>query len=102
MDHLGRRERVQFEGGISLLDCAEQIFVPRQGQVRIVTALQQQLRAADGNRLVDLAKQLLEAEYVSLRGTDGAIERAEVTFRNADVRVVDVAIDDRSEERRVG
>src|ERR671922_8161 len=66
---------------------AEEIFVPLDRQVRVVAALQQQLVAADGNRLVDFAQDLLEAEHVAVARADVAIERAEVTLRHADVRV---------------
>ena len=89
-----RRKRVQLEVGIALLDRAEQILVPRQRQVGIVTALEQQLHAADGDRLVDLPKHLVEPEHVPFRRSDRPIERAEVALRDADVRVVDVAVDD--------
>ena len=94
VDHLRRRERVQLERGIALLDAAEQILVPRQRQIGIVAALQQQLHAADGDRLVDLAEELVEAEHVALRRSDRTVERAEVALRDAHVRVVDVAVDD--------
>ena len=47
VQHLRRRERVQLEVGIARLDGAEQVLVPRQRQVRVVAALQQQLVAAD-------------------------------------------------------
>ena len=90
----GRRERVELERGIALLDGPEQIFVPGERQVGIVAALQQQLHAADGDRLVDLPEQLVEAEHVAFGRADRPIERAEVALRHADVRVVDVAIDD--------
>src|SRR5918995_5371864 len=82
------------ERGISLLDRAEQILVPLERKIRVVTTLQQQLAAAELDRLVDLAKDLLEPQYVALDGTDRAVERAEVAPRDADVRVVDVAVDD--------
>ena len=94
VNHLGRRERVQFERRIAGLDGAKEIFIPGQRQVRIVPALEQQLHAADRNRLVDFAEQLLEPEHVPFRRSDRAIERTEVALRHADVRVVDVAIDD--------
>src|SRR5262249_52402384 len=48
----------------------------------------------DGDRLVDLPEQLVEAEDVAVRRSDVAIERAEIAFRDADVRVVHVAVDD--------
>src|SRR5206468_1266466 len=65
VDHFRRRQRVQFEIRIAGLDGAKQILVPRERQIRIVSALQQQLDAADCDRLVDLSKQLVEAEDVA-------------------------------------
>ena len=94
VDHFGRRQRVQLEIRIALLDGAEQIFVPGERQIGVVPALQQQLHAADFDRLVDLPEDLVEAEDVAFARADVAIERAEVALRDADVRVVDVAIDD--------
>ena len=70
VNHLRRRQRVQLERRIALLDRAEQILVPRQRQVGIVAALQQQLDAADGDRLVDLPEDLVEAEHVAVRRSD--------------------------------
>ena len=66
MNDLGRRQRVQLERRIARLDRAEQILVPRQRQIGIVAALQQELNAADRDRLVDLPEDLVEAEHVSL------------------------------------
>ena len=80
--------------GIALLHRAEQILVPLDRQIGIVAALQQQLHAAERDRLVDLAEDLLEAEHVALARSDRPVERAEVAARHADVRVVDVAVDD--------
>ena len=94
VDDFRRRQRVQLERGIALLDRAEQILVPRERQVGIVAALQQQLDPADRDSLVDLAEQLVESEDIAFRRSDRTIERAEVALGDADVRVVDVAIDD--------
>ena len=85
---------MQLERGIFLLHRAEEILVPLQRQVGIVPALEQQLPAAERDRLVDLSEDLLEPEHVAFRRTHGPIERAEVAPGHADVRVVDVAIDD--------
>ena len=85
---------MQPERRIPLLYRAEQILVPLDGQIRVVPALQQQLSPAERNRLVDLPENLSETENVSVRRADGPIERAEVAACDADVRVVDVAIDD--------
>ena len=59
-----------------------------------MSALQQELHAADGDRLVDLPEDFVEAEHVAIGVPDRPVERAEVAARDADVRVVDVAVDD--------
>jgi hypothetical protein len=94
MDDFRRRERVEPERRIARLDGPEQILVPLEREIRIVATLEEELSAAERDRLVDFAEDLLERENVAFAGTDGAIERTEVTPRNADVRVVDVAVDD--------
>ena len=65
VDDFGRRERVQAERRIARLHRAEQILVPLERQVGIVPALQQQLPAAERDRLVDLPEDLLESEDVA-------------------------------------
>ena len=98
VQHLRRRQRVQLEIGKPLLHRPEQIFVPRERQVGIVPALQQQLHAAQRARLFDLLEDLVEAEHVAFAVPDLAVERAEVAARHADVGVVDVAVDDVGDE----
>ena len=83
------------KSGIPRLDGAEQILVPRERQIRVVAALQQQLHAAERAIVSSIfLEDLLEAEDVALGVPDRAVERTEVAARHADVRVVDVAIDD--------
>ena len=94
VQHLGRRQRVQLEGRVAGLHRAKEVFVPSDRQVRVVPALQQQLTAADADGLVDLLEDLVEAQDVAVGRADGPVERAEVAPRHADVRVVDVAVDD--------
>ena len=56
--------------------------------------------SAERNRLVDLPEDLVEPEDVAFGGSDRAVERAEAAPRDADVRVVDVAIDDVGDDAR--
>ncbi len=56
---------MQPERRIAFLYRAEQILVPLDWEIRVVPALQQQLSAAEGNRLVDLPENLSEAENIS-------------------------------------
>src|SRR5262249_41660757 len=85
---------VQLEVWIPRLDGAEEVFVPRQRQIRIMPTLQQQLNAAYGDGLVDLAEDVFESEHVAVGRAHRTVERAEIALGDADVRVVDVAIDD--------
>ena len=64
-------------------------------QLRVEPALQQDLHAAEVDRLLELLGQLLARQHVALGLVGGrAVEVAELAARDADVRVVDVAIDD--------
>ena len=76
------------------LDVAQEIQVPLERDVRIVPALNQDLHAAEGLGLVDLRADLLERERVPFAVLRSPIERAESAVGDADVRVVDVAVDD--------
>ena len=77
-----------------LLDVAHQLEIPLERDVGVVSALQQDLHAADRLALVDLGADLLEAEHVAFAVLGPAIERAELAVGDADVGVVDVPVDD--------
>ena len=94
MQHLGRRQRVQLEVRVACLHGTKQVLVPRDRQIGVVPALQQELTAADADGLVDLAEDLVEPQHVPVGRADLPVERAEVAARHADVGVVDVAVDD--------
>ncbi len=85
---------MELERRIAFLDRPEQVLVPSQRQIRVVSPLQQELHAADGDGLVDLSEDFLEAEHVAFGRAHRPVERAEVALRDAHVRVVHVAIDD--------
>src|SRR5687767_13598970 len=93
MNDLGRRKRMELELRISHLDRTEQVLIPLQRQVRVVSTLQQKLYTANGDCFVDLAEDLVESEDVAICVTDRTVEGAEVTASDADVRVIDVAVD---------
>ncbi len=74
---------------------AEELLVPGERQVRVEAALQQDLHAAEVDGLLELLGQLVARQDVALGLVGGrAVEVAELAARDADVRVVDVAIDD--------
>ena len=71
---------------------AQQVFVPFQGQVGMVPALQQDLGAAQAQGLVDLPGHLLAGDDVAFAGFGRAEEGAEAAGADADVGIVDVAV----------
>jgi hypothetical protein len=91
--NFARAESVNVNGMIGL-NVLEQVEIPLERDVRIVPALDQNLHAAHGLRLVDLLADLLERKRVPLVVFRPPIERAETAVGDADVRVVDVPVDD--------
>src|SRR5258707_9133087 len=75
-------------------DVAQQIEIPLERDVGVVPALHQDLHAADRLQLVDLAADLLVRQQIALGMLGPSIERAELAVGDADVRVVDVPVDD--------
>ena len=76
------------------LDVAQQVEIPLERDVRVVPALHQDLDAAERLGLVDLRADLLVRQRPAFAVLRPAIERAEAAVGDADVRVVDVAVDD--------
>ena len=99
---LGRREAVQVDR-VARLDRAEQILVAVDAEVGMVAALHEDAGAADRERLLDLLEDHRLRQQVALaRVARAAVEGAEVADGGADVRVVDVAVDDEGDAVRVG
>ena len=89
-----RRRKAVDVNGMMALDVAEQIEIPLERDVRVVPALHQDLHAADRFQLVDFSADLFVRQQIPFRVFRPAIECAEFAIRDADVRVVDVSIDD--------
>src|SRR6266404_2279445 len=87
------REAVDVDRVVAL-DVAQQIEIPLERDVGVVSALHQNLHAADCLELVDLAADFLERQQVPLGMFGAPIERAELAVGDADVRVIDVSVDD--------
>ena len=80
---------------IALFDVAEQILVPLDRQLGVMTTLHQGARATNRDRLFDLREDdALWKDVALARIARLAVEGAEVAVRHADVRVIDVAVDD--------
>ena len=99
---LGRRERVQVDL-VARLDRAEEILVVVDPEVGVVAALHEEPGAADRERLLDLLVDDGLGQEVRLALVARApVEGAEVAVGDADVRVVQVPVDDERDLRRVG
>ena len=97
---LRRRERVQVDR-VARLDRAEEILVVVDAEVGMVAALHEQAGAAERERLLDLLEDHRLRQQVALAPVAGAaVEGAEVAVGDADVRVVEVAVDDERDARR--
>src|SRR5437660_11145082 len=92
--NLRRRETVKLKPRVLRTKRAQKIFVPLNSKVRMQPALHQHARAAERNRLVNLRANLVDRAHVGVGRARPAIERAESTHDIADVRIVNVSIDD--------
>jgi len=90
---LRRREAVDVDRMVAL-DVAQQVEIPLERDVGVVSSLHQDLDAADRLELVDLAADFLERQQVPLGMFGAPIERAELAVGDAHVCVVDVSVDD--------
>ena len=98
---LGRRERVQVDR-VARLDRAEEILVVVDPEVGVMAALHEEPGAADRERLLDLLVDHRLRQEVALAHVAGpAVERAEVAVGDADVRVVEVPVDDERDLRGI-
>jgi len=75
-------------------DVPHQVQVPLERDVRVVSALNQDLNAAQRFCFVDLRADLLERKRVAFSVLGSAIECAESAIGDADIRVIDVSVDD--------
>src|SRR5207247_2531991 len=86
--------------GESLLDAAQHLLVPVNFQIGMQAALHQHARAAEFDRLANLVVDRFEIEDVplfSFGSLQWTIKRAECAVLGAEVRVINVAIDDVSD-----
>src|SRR6266853_1815326 len=94
MDEFARAEAVNVDLRELPFEVTEQIQIPLLGQFWMMAALHQDLRAAKGQRLLDLPIDLIERDDVGVVVLLGAIKRAELAIHVADVGVIDVAVND--------
>ena len=78
---------------VTAFDVLHQVQIPLERYVGVVPTLNQNLDSAERLQLLDLGTDLLERKSVSLSVLGSASERAEAAIRDADISVVDVAVD---------
>src|SRR5438445_5577300 len=98
MLELGRTEPVNINARILFPDVMQQVDIPRELQFLMMPALHQDLNPAHGQKFVELLINLLKAKNVMILVFLGPIKGAEFAVNVADVRVVDIAIDDISHD----
>src|SRR2546430_1221171 len=87
-------ESVNIDVRIFLPDVMQEIDIPVEPELGMVSALHQNLHTAGGAQLVEFRIELFEGNDVMIRIFFRAIKRAEFAINVADIGVVDVAIDD--------
>ena len=90
MLELRRAETVDVDMGIFFPDVMEEIDVPIETELRMMTALHQDLHAARCGQLIQLLVELFARENVMIVVPFGPIKRAELAVNVADVGVVDL------------
>src|SRR5215207_4068630 len=94
MVELRRRERVDVDVRILRPDVPQHRQVIVNPEARMMSALQEDLDAVDGTEFVQLLIQLIEREDVMILVLLSTVKGAELAVNVADVRVVDVPVDD--------
>src|SRR6185312_9213054 len=93
IDDLRRREAMAPDIE-TLLDTAQQVFVPVDLQIRVQAALHQDAGAAEVDRLADLVEDHFLRVHVAFLMPRRAVKGAEAAIFGAEIRVIDIAIDD--------
>lgn len=85
---------MQLEPRIFCVERAQEVLVPLDVEIRMQAALHQHARSAKLDRLVNALLDLLHRMDVCIRFTRPPIERAEGADDVANVRIIDVTVDD--------
>src|SRR5206468_9236901 len=93
-----RTESVNFYVWISFPDVLQKIDIQWERQFRMVPALHKNLNSARRRKLVEFLVNLLERKHIMILVAFRPIKRAEFAVNVADIRVVDIAIDDVSHD----
>src|SRR5208282_2022332 len=93
-----RAEAVNVDLREPAFDVREQIEIPLLRQLRVMPALHQNLRAAQRDGFLDFPVHLVEGDDVGVVVLFHTIKRAELAIDIADVGVIDIAVNDVSDD----
>src|SRR5438105_9437410 len=94
MDELAGAETVNINLGKLVFDMRKEVKIPLQSQLGMMPALHENLRAALPDCFLNFFVDLLMRDYVGVIVAFHAVKRAKLAIDIADVRVVDVSIND--------
>ena len=89
---------MKLKPGILAMKLAEQILVPFNAKIGMQSALHQHPRATECYRLINLFADFIDGAHVGIWRAGPSIEGAERAHDITHVRVVDIAIDDVSDD----
>ena len=95
---LRRTEPVNIDVRIFFVDVLQKIDVPFERQFWMMPALHQDLNSTRSSKFVQFLIKFLEAQHVMIFVAFGPVKRAELAVNIAYIRVIDVAIDDISDD----
>src|SRR4051812_29164029 len=92
MDELAGAESVNVNLGKFALNMREQIEIPLESELGMMSTLHQNLRAALGNGFLDLSVHLLVGDHIGIIVAFDPVESAKFAIDIANVRIIDVAV----------
>src|SRR5215813_1306348 len=92
------RETMKLKARIFCAQGPQEIFVPFDAEVRVQASLHKDAGAAERDGFIDLFADFVYRAHIGIRRAGAAIEGAEGADHVADVGVVDIAVDDISDD----
>src|SRR5437667_11026099 len=83
---------------IFLPDVLQKIDIPLEREFRMMSTLHQDLNPVRSRKFIELLIDLLERKHIMIFIFFGSIKRAEFAVNIADIRVIDVSIDNVSDD----
>src|SRR5882672_3446359 len=98
MYEFARAEAMDVDHGKAALDMRKKVQIPLHGKLGMMAPLHENLRPTERDRFLDFAVDFLMGNHVGVLVSFHAIEGAEFAINVANVGVIDVAINDVSDD----